>query len=141
IEREEIQVVVNFARVAVVLCVSSNDGVAAGVQHRPGRRRQTDATRIEVVEAGAVVSEDMSEPRQPRFSRARIFLSHVAIEQIRIQPVNLENDDSPCGLLSTICKRTCEKEQSRDANHPVPPEENESAGLLERAASPVALIR
>src|ERR1700733_12417738 len=83
----------------------------------------------------------MSEPRQPRFSRGRIFLSHVAIEQIRIQPVDLENDNSPCGQLSTACKGTCEKDQSRDANQFIPPEGNASAVLLGKAATPVGLIR
>src|SRR5580704_12424947 len=113
----------------------------AGVQHGPGRRRQTDAARVEVLENRAVFAEDMSEPRQPRFSRGWIFLSHVAIEQICIQTVDFENDNSSRRRLSTICKCTRENGQSWDTNQFIPPEGNRSAALPEKAASPAGLIR
>src|SRR5579864_1204773 len=83
----------------------------------------------------------MSEPRQPGFSRGWIFLLHVAIEQIRIQTVDFENDNSSCGRLSTVCKRTCQKDQSQGANHSVPPLEKPSGTLVEEAPSPAELIR
>ncbi len=64
IERKEVEVIVDFAGVAIVLGVAADDCVVAGVEHGPRWRGEADTARVEAFEDSAVLAKDMREPRQ-----------------------------------------------------------------------------
>jgi hypothetical protein len=46
------------------------------------------------LQAHASPVKDMLDPRQPALARALVALAHEAINDVRLQPINLENHDA-----------------------------------------------
>ena len=118
VERKKIQVIVDVIGITVELGIAVNLEMLAGIEQRPGGRRKTDGANIEVLDARALLRENVIDPGQIALAGGGVDVAEFAFQQIVRNAVQFDDDNAfDFGAASG----TLGESKKKNERHPVAP--------------------